>query len=512
VSRGQFLLLALLLAQSLFLLAPQYGFYEDDYALVVPFFHTDAHQLMANIRFDITVWPTGRPLNHTLPALCGALYPWGGRLAIFSAVFLIQWVNAGLVGILARRFLSPGGAFLASCAYIVFPGDTSRLLATHVHVFGSLTLALLALVAARRAWAYALALLTLTSYESAFLVFLLARPIFRGRMRQHLLACAMVLLIPIAIRGWRGEARMLEVAGHPTTGLYRALSSLVIGPPVSLSSFSRAWAFAYQQGDWLGFALILSALLIITRCPPDGTGKNPKRLFWTGTLIWIGGYGLTLVNYPPTQIAGRLTTTHLVAAVGLAWMIASAVEFAGSKGAYRLVCLGLAACLPWLWQIQKDYAQAWKQQREFWTRLTDVCSDLREGDQVVVRGYPPQPASIRAHSWADPVVLRNIFELRDAGLHWVDDPCNPKPCLEQNPDGSLFFNSEPWYRRRPTSSPEHTLLVESGPTSMRRVSTLKVGDFDLAGRPFDTSKSPSLSRFARQELLLAPEAGKIPQP
>lgn len=46
---------------------------------------------------------------------------------------------------------------------------------------------------------------------------------------------------------------------------------------------------------------------------------------------------------------------------------------------------------------------------------------------------------------------------------------------------------------------------------MRRVPTLKVGDFDLAGRPFDTSKSPSLSRFACQELLLAPEAGKTPQ-
>lgn len=86
MSRGQFLLLALLLAQSLFLLAPQYGFYEDDYALVVPFFQKDAHQLMAEIRFDITVWPTGRPLNHTLPALCGALYPWEGRLAIFDSM------------------------------------------------------------------------------------------------------------------------------------------------------------------------------------------------------------------------------------------------------------------------------------------------------------------------------------------------------------------------------------------------------------------------------------------
>ncbi len=505
MNRLHLALLALLLLQSSFLLINQFGFYEDDYALVVPYLEGNAHQLASKISWDFQHWPHGRPLNHTLPALCAGLYPWGGRLALYGVLFLIHWLNAVLIYRLSREFLSPGGAFLAGCAYIVFPGDTSRLLLTHVHVFGALTMALLALVFRSRPWAYGLALLTLTSYESAFLVFLLGKPALDGRLRRHLVVCCLILLIPLTIRVRHSEARLQGVIGNPANAAHRSVSSLAIGPPVSLSAFPRAWAFAIHHNTLMGVLLIVTAGLILVRCPPDGTGTGCRRLFWTGTFLWVGGYALTLVNYPPTQVAGRLTTTHLVAALGLAWMIAAATEAAGNKWAHRLTCLGLAVCMPWLWQVQLDYAQAWKLQRAFWTEVVEVCPDLREGDQVVIEGCAPQPASILAHSWADPVVLRIVFGYSEAGLHWVADSTRTPEWLERNFDGSLSFFSEPWYRRRPNYRTEATLLVRLEGAHLRRLPAMRLGEIELLGRaPPEAQRWPSLSRFAREEILLRP--------
>ena len=318
-----------------FLLVRGYGFYEDDYWAIAPFLQTTPSELATIFLDRFQNWPQGRPLNHFMPPLFASLgHHLAGGAGIYALVYFVLVLNAWLIFALVKRACSERVAFVAGATYIFFPADTSRILMTYgAHVHSSIAYALLGLLlipSVRRrlvVLAYPVAAISLLSYESAFLIFFFGAPAYRATRRewswrflaQHCLACLLTLSLVAGVRMSKGEGRAREAASDLGKTVYRSVSSLVIGPPVSLGSFQRAWSLWRHGVSLTSFALFLlvAALLGLgLRGPREPVRKT--ALLWlavSGCAIWIFGYALTLINYPPNQLAGRLSNTHMVASV-----------------------------------------------------------------------------------------------------------------------------------------------------------------------------------------------------
>src|ERR1700739_4866811 len=171
------LILACVVLFSLYVRVADYGFYEDDYWGIVPYFKTPVDEMWNMTISHLRTWPTGRPLNHILPKWFSWLgYHLAGVQGIYFLGFLIHSTNAFLVYLLLRRWLGHWAAVLAGCFFVLLPADTTRIFLLHsAHVHTSLTFLLVALLINRtRYWllSYPIAGLSLLSYETAFLPFI----------------------------------------------------------------------------------------------------------------------------------------------------------------------------------------------------------------------------------------------------------------------------------------------------------------------------------------------------
>ena len=110
------LILSCVVLISLYLRVSDYGFYEDDYWGIVPFFKTSISQAWTETVYHMETWPTGRPLNHILPewfSLVG--YKIAGVQGIYFLGFLVNFTNAFLLYFLLRRWLDRWSAILGGC-------------------------------------------------------------------------------------------------------------------------------------------------------------------------------------------------------------------------------------------------------------------------------------------------------------------------------------------------------------------------------------------------------------
>jgi hypothetical protein len=185
---------------SLFVRVADYGFYEDDYWGIVPWFKTPVAELWKETISQLETWPTGRPLNHILPEWFSWLgYHLAGVEGIYFLGFLVHSLNAFLIYLLLRKWLGNWAAILAGCLLVLIPADTTRIFLLHsAHVHTSLTFLLIALLITRtRFWAaaYPIAGLSLLSYETAFLPFIVFPLFFADRQKRfsrwllHLTGC-----------------------------------------------------------------------------------------------------------------------------------------------------------------------------------------------------------------------------------------------------------------------------------------------------------------------------------
>jgi hypothetical protein len=414
--------LAVLAWTSLFLNGRDYGFYEDDYWAVVPYQNTTWAALTDQVRSAFLQWPQGRPLNHSVPMLFGFVGSLlGGVKGIYVLVFCVLLMNCWLVAALSKCSQSQIPSFLAGAAFIFYPADTTRLLIVHgAHLHLSLTYSLIGLLLLRssrlpfKILAYAVSLLSLLSYETAYAIFAVGGIFYllsfaNGSRRwktvlTHVLSCAIVLAIVVLIRVSFGEARFATAASNPVETLWRMASSLWIGPMTSLSSYWRAWEYGIlhleSRAIWFTavvLILLLTAIVVlfmtIARQEQRTRGSLPLWLVACGISIAIGSYGLTIINYPPNQIAGRLTSTHLAAGVGIALAVGGLLGTAESKLGPRallapaaLIAFALAGTAPYFLKIQEDYAAAWSNQKQFWSGVLTALPDLRADDIVLISG------------------------------------------------------------------------------------------------------------------------------
>jgi len=429
-----------------------FGLYEDDYWAVAPYLAQRPAALWPVLVDCFKTWPQGRPLNHLLPP---ALAVAGSQLGGLRGAYVIAagWLaaNGTLVLLVARRVLSPRGALVTAVAYVLFPADSTKILLVHAaHVQGAMTFLLLGTWlwlrgGAARVASYPLAGLALLAYESAFLPFL-AVPLLAPANRQrtlprwtwHAVGCALLVGSVLAVRILLGEDRVAAAAAQRGETLWRVVTSFAIGPWTSggvlLRSLVTAWRDADRVGAMtavlFGVALVV-ALSAVGRTPlrsslpalaeparlaqPDGGAMPWWRVLLFGLLSWSLSYALTLVNYPPTQTVGRLTSTHVAGAFGVALSIGALDD--GLRRRLRFSFLGtvgvaIVFCSWLLYQqgIQRQFVEAWAAQRSYWHAVLSLAREVRAGWTVIVEGHPVDgPPAILVNSWADPLAYRELL-------------------------------------------------------------------------------------------------------
>src|SRR6202008_752176 len=129
--------------------------------------------------------------------------------------------------------------------------------------------------------------------------------------------------------------------------LWRMISSLWIGPMTSGDTLLKAILEAPHSQTPFAFLFAVLVVILLLSVPRlmRAAGGTPTQvvsrtqcvtLFCAGLASWIFAYALTIVNYPPTQVSGRFTSTHLAAVFGLACSFAAAAAYFRSFRDFRL--------------------------------------------------------------------------------------------------------------------------------------------------------------------------------
>ncbi|MBV8274148.1 MAG: hypothetical protein JO170_02655, partial [Verrucomicrobia bacterium] len=342
--------LACVVLISLYVRVSDYGFYEDDYWAIVPYFKTPFSQLWVNMVTEFHIWSQGRPLNHSIPMWFSRLgYGLGGVPGIYFLGFLVQFLNTFLAYLLLRKSVDLWSAVLGGCLLVLLPADTTHIFLEHsAQLHTSLSCLLIGLLLNRtRFWivSYPIAALSLLSYETAFLPFIVF-PLFffdrKGRVVRwvaHLAICGAFLIAVLATRLLLSDSRATGVVSQPGDTLWRMISSLWIGPLTSLHTIAKAILEAPHSQTPFAFLFVALVLILLLAVPwlIRGTGNSAPAsaisrsrcftLLFAGLTSWIFSYVLTIVNYPPLQLSGRLTSTHLAAVFGLTCVFVAATSY-----------------------------------------------------------------------------------------------------------------------------------------------------------------------------------------
>lgn len=482
------------------------GLYEDDYWAIAPNFNAPLSQLPDTFLQCFRYWPTGRPLNHFLPVALSAIgYKLGGLPGIYALAGAWLTLNATLVFAIARRLLSPSTALLASFVYILCPADATKILLVHAaHVQGSMTFLLCGLYLWLRGgvgrWiSYPVATMSLLSYESAFLPFLAVPLLWSGNRKAtlrtwltHIVLCIAIVTLLAIIRLKTGDVRADSAITDLGTTTHRLLTSLYLGPFTSIRMLGKgAWlGLQHASPAGIGAAIFLASAVFACRSLRHAlpvTQTSPSLALWpnwlarhrtaegqlpwwwvlaTALLMLSGSYALTLTNYPPTQESGRLTSTHVAAAWGLALAVAALAEggrrHLGKTARWfaPLLAVWIGTLLLYQDFVQREYVRSWDIQRGFWRQVAALAPEAGPGWTIIVTGSTAEQSSVIAsNSWADFHVCRQLFNSDPAANtpafahlgvlgHLVD--------FQTNGDGFLW---KPRFWGGPTEPIDRTHLV-----------------------------------------------------
>ncbi len=525
---------------SLYIRAADYGFYEDDYWAIVPYFKAPVSALWDNTLLQFQVWSQGRPLNHSIPMWFARIgYGLGGVQGLYFLGFLVQSLNAFLLYHLLKKWLDRWSAILGGCLLILLPADTTHIFLEHsAQLHTSLTYLLVGLLIKRtRLWplSYPVAALSLLSYETAFLPFIVF-PLFlvdrKKRIFQwltHLIICGGVLLTVFSIRLSLSDSRAGSVVSQPADTLWRMVSSLWIGPETSLKTFLRAviqaphsqppFAFLFAG---LGVILLLVVPLLVRDADsntPAAIRSHSITILFAGLASWVSSYVLTLTNYPPTQMAGRLTSVHLAAVFGLACAIAAATAYLRSFQDFRLkaattgvVSLMVAIFILYEFRIQSGFAAAWEMEQHFWRTVVQLCPDITPKTRVILVGTEPrQNEFIATNSWADPLVLGEIFSWDPGPLFFYYSGMAAVADIRFE-NGQVTWKPIFWGDERETLNLDDLIILQGNGEEITRINEFQIPEvpFPLHSKelvPSEAHPSPlPLTSFGR--FLLGPGSSR----
>jgi hypothetical protein len=508
----------------------EFGFYEDDYWAIVPYLQAKWPAVFNTISYVFHAWPIGRPLNYALPTLMTFVgMKLGGHAGICFLSFLVIYANTILIWVLSRKILSPASAFVAATLYLLYPADTTKMFTEHnSHVHFSVTLALIGLnlYYRRKRWlAYPVAAMCLLSYETAFLPFAILPTLlqleklnaWKNRL-WHVVLCSAIL---VACFGFRffilSEERAQMAVGSPATMVYRSITSFGIGPFYALQTYGYAFSRGLSIHDLLltvliGILAVIGAFLLARFLTSQNSqSENQERPILRPLLAtfftWVFSYGLTFVNYPPTDIHGRLTSVHIAAGIAHALLLACIFEWIARRRRLHPLFLPagfaiLVTLLGWYHvAMQDDYAVAWQNEKEYWRQIVQQAPDLDEDTRVIVFGswWEVQRPSIFSNSWADPLVLRYVYRWKDGkypSLTLADSFWQGLSDFKIK-EGVVSYRPLYWVPHYETIEKSRTILFVASRNLVRRVTEWKINSLaaSVEGRPAVTRQNENAHRL-----------------
>lgn len=399
-----------------FLLASEFGLYEDDYIYALPWFGAHLHDLRVYC-WEALIHPIqGRPLYFPLQAiLTFAAYRVGGLQLCHLLSFFILWTACVMFYELMRQLVSSIGALSGTLMFALFPLDTSRQIIMHQ---ACLLVPLVVLVGSfllfshgHRVLAHLLAATLLLTYESSYLPFVIAPFFVEGRfwpvIRRFLLhatVCGFLAGVVFLTRSLLGEARASDAVSSVGDVIPKIFWACISGPWYGLVAIATrpvdAWWHSPPVGYFVG---IIACLLFFLSSrdrlvsPEDAVRFSSKFaiiLGLGGLIAWIVSYLLNFRPdyYPPVVSIGRLSAEHNLAALGAAILTAVLAHLLTRRpqswrNRFVMVALslffgGLAA---FGFHVQdSEYVASWQQQRDFWIRLMPKIQDVRPGDVIVL--------------------------------------------------------------------------------------------------------------------------------
>jgi hypothetical protein len=418
-----------------FVLATEFGLYEDDYFYILPRITENFREFTTFFFYTLMHPVQGRPLFEPLQgALAYFGYHAGGLAFCHLISFFFLWVSAILLYQLLLGKLSQRSAFLGASLLVLFPLDTSRQILMHQMATVATTTVLLCafhLYVSRRFFlSYIVAATLLITYESIFLPFIVAPFFLEDQPRRltksfiiHAVIFTAIIGIVFGSRALIGESRALETSSHLSEEIPKMVWSCVANPALGV------WAMVARPIDALMHSraegVIIAAVVGLTAfsvlcafrnnarssdpvpgdvgsepasavLPRDSGGRRTGLLILSaGAIAWVIAYVLDFRSdyYPPGITIGRLSAMHGIAGFGAALVLAALVSLLVDPLPQRLrigldVCgaLFIAGLAAFGFHIQEaEYVTSWQQQRDFWLALAPLIQDARAGDNIVLQ-------------------------------------------------------------------------------------------------------------------------------
>ena len=469
-----FILIALSTFISHFLFFRDFGLYEDDYYNIPPYFNLSFSSLFEIIKVSTVNWLQGRPLSFMPYFFTMIGFKAGGISGLYAIAFIINTVNSFLVYLIIKKVLSNSELFALSGAvlFCLFPSDTTKTLLIHSFLYQMSMMfflsATLIYIKGFKKISYAVIILSLLSYEPAFILFF-AVPFLntdkdkpdKKSILIHFSIMTLILFFSYFYRKFAGETRVDDLSSNIGEYIFKSGVSMLSAPLINFYLFLRAPLIPVLNFDI--FILIVVAILftilfiVFRRLNSDDSEKSSdftinlihKRislklnlsssrkfirsliLFPVSLLFICIAYALSFTHYPPTAVTGRLTSVHLAASFGGSLFFASLLSViyemfskTGKRNIFvLLISLYLSLLAGYGIVIQKDFTGSWKNQKNFWTEVIKICPDIIDGTLIILENNGKQKLPytnyILSNSWADPIILQRIFKFPE---EWINPP------------------------------------------------------------------------------------------
>lgn len=545
------LLLAFTTGTAYFLLYREFGLYSDDYTFISRPFAWDLEQLLGHIAGAIRTWPIGRPIGFILPQVAAyAAAHAGGLPSVYLIGFGILTLNSFLVYLVARQVAPEFLALIAALAYALFPADTTRPFAMHATgLQTSMTFMLVAALlylAEKRPLAYVIAAASLLTYESGFMPFLavpLLKPHWeRGFSRvwlKHVAVCLALLAAAFLYRRLTNDERTGALSAEPFEMALRAVGGMVMGPIAALSTFPSRFLTPWLNLDQTLALVMLGAFVVLgwrllKSQPASPAVRNASRFDFNFDSLWKWlrathphilvaslvmlalGYSLSFTHFPPIAIQGQATSVHLAATFGasllfgwICYALWTSLQLTSSRIVFTL-CLAfyLSTLVGFGFLVQRDYRSAWSIQKQFWQQTLDLVPDLEDGTVILaVQDGIPQTQYINATSWADPLVLPEIFAFPK---EWETPPrvypVSGDWASQVSVQGGEFeLFSSPWPGQWVELRPGQVVVLESENGKLVRLDqVVEIQGHAFQLKPLRTGGNPAFAQGVLYQFLIRP--------
>jgi len=128
--------------------------------------------------------------------------------------------------------------------------------------------------------------------------------------------------------------------------------------------------------------------------------------------------------------------------------------------------------------IQSGFATAWEIERLFWRRVVELCPDITPKTRVILVGTEPrQNEFILSNSWADPLVLGEIFTWKPGPVFFYYDGMASAADIRFE-DGQITWKPLFWGDDRETLDQDEVILLQDNGEEITRTM-----DFQMPGLP-----------------------------